>query len=65
MVKKRKMEEEEIVKSKKVPSSETWRKYPIMNKILTRGIERLSVPFELVTSARVAPIAVKRAKPNK
>ena len=35
---------------------------PIMNKILTTGIEKLSDPLELVISATVAPNAVKSEK---
>ena len=41
------------------------KKNPIINSMLIIGIEKLSVPLQLVISAMVAPIAVNIAKNNK
>ena len=38
---------------------------PIMNKMVTMGMEKLSEPLLLVISAMVAPVAEKTAKKNK
>ena len=58
-------EDSETVISKKLSPSDTWLKYPIIKRILTKGIERLSEPLELVISEIVMAKDTKKANPIK